>query len=174
MNRNFKDFLKTVSDDLEALLKIDNDKDGKPDFRYHMFILLSVGIEMLGATFDSYDWFTPRQSEKRFNNALEKIKSLNKYKNCDLYEHLRCGMAHVYVPNNKIGINTKSEGGKNLDKISDKTLIQIEQFYLDFKMACEEVINSIELENKLNLSNKAFELFMSVPIDNTLASGRTI
>ena len=174
MNVYFNEFLKTVSAELGLLLEIDNDKDGKPDFRYHMFILLSVGVEMLGATFDSYDWFTPGLSEKRFNVALERIESLKKYKNSGLYEHLRCGMALVYVPNSKIRINTVSERGLNLDKIDGGTLIQIEEFYQDFKLACEEIIKSIELENKLNLSAKAFEQFMSVPINNTLASGTAI
>ena len=83
-------------------------------------------------------------------------------------------MAHVYVPNSKIRINTVSERGLNLDKIDGGTLIQIEEFYQDFKLACEEIIKSIELENKLNLSAKAFEQFMSVPINNTLASGTAI
>ena len=174
MSRDFIDFLKTVSADLEALLKIDNDNDGKPDFRYHVFILLSVGIEMLGATFDSDDWFKSGLSKVRFNIALEKISSLNKYKDCGLYENLRCGMAHVYIPNNKILINTKSEGGKNLDKIGEGILIQVEQFYLDFKIACEEVSNSINTENKLNLSSKAFKPFIRVPLATTLASGRAV
>jgi hypothetical protein len=155
MNRNFKDFLTTILAELEAMLSIDNDDDGKPDFRYHMFILIAVGIEMLGATFDHYDWYKKGRSKPRFNTALHKLHPLKKYQNCNLYENLRCGMAHVYVPNSDIGINTKSEGGQNLDRNGDETLIQIEAFFEDFRNACEEVIESIEGENKLSLSDKS-------------------
>jgi hypothetical protein len=174
MNRPFKDFLSTILYELESMLSIDNDKDGRPDFRYHLFILLAVGIEMLGATFDDYDWHEKNKSKERFNTALSKIDSLKKYQQKELYEHLRCGMAHVYVPNYEIGINTKSEGGKNLEMNNGQTLIQIEEFFLDFKKASEEVIDSINGENKLGLSDKAFKDFLRVPFSPALASASAL
>jgi len=146
---NYKEFVeKVILGDLTSLynIPVKARDDLRPAFRYHLFILISIGIEALGAAFDDEEWFKDRMSSVRFNVALEKLKALNKYKDKCLYNKLRCGMAHVYLPSPGLSLNSKLETYPH-NKIIRHDIgllnLQIEPFFLDFKLACNELIKKI-------------------------------
>lgn len=166
----FREFLENINREINQIAEVRDGQDLRPKFRYHIFILVGVGIEMLGAALDADDWFQKGKSQQRFNMALENYQSLNKYSGKDLYEHLRCGMCHVYVPNTHISLNCATEGGNNLDKTSpNQTLIQMESFLKDFNDACSELLKNIDNESSslsgFNL-DKLRKHHLMVPSDN--------
>ncbi len=151
----YRDFIKTISDDLNELSQV-RDERGWIRFRYHLFILIAIGIEMLGAALDDEGWHEPKLSGKRFNSALEQIMSLQKYLDTDLFNQLRCGMAHVYLPRAGLGINTKEEGGEHLEIKSGVRILHVEDLLEDFTSACDEVIQNIDGQtSSLDLKEKA-------------------
>jgi hypothetical protein len=165
----FKDFVETaLIGELSSLME-----EGSNDhpvnnikYRYHIFILIAVGIETLGAALDKYAWhYEKAGSKKRFNKALSNYQSLKKYTGSDLYSKLRCGMAHVYVPRYGLGINMKSEGGAHNKINNRKLLLHIEDFFNDFIEACQELVDNIdEKKNTLSLSSKAYkDIFLEIP-----------
>jgi hypothetical protein len=167
--QKFVDFLSRIVIQLESMF---NEGGDERTYRYHLFILISVGIELLGAALDDKIWHDEKAglSRKRFNKALVNYKSLQKYNNKNLYEKLRCGMAHVYIPKKDLGINMKSEsrGNQTHNTIKNKKLLlTIEYFFEDFKIACDELIDNINNnKNNLNLGDKCFQDFMNIPDNN--------
>ena len=145
------------------------DEKKKPKYRYYAFMLIGVGIEMLGACFDNEDWHSQKRglSEKRFNKALVDIHPLNKYNSKKLYQNFRCGMCHVLVPREGIGLNCKIEGGANLSRIAGKEknenlLLQVESFYKDFSEACDYMLELIDNHKVDKLGKKTFKKILNV------------
>lgn len=73
--------------------------------RYLSFAVMGSVIELLGAAYDSDDFHEIGVSRKRFDAALQNIPSLTPYAHYrgtntphDLYNNMRCGMAHVGKP----------------------------------------------------------------------------
>jgi len=120
----------------------------------------------LGAALDKYSWhYKKTGSRKRFNKALSSYESLKKYRGSSLYENLRCGMAHVYIPQAALGINMRSEGGIHNSIKNKKLLLHIEDFFEDFINACHELIDNIDgKKNTLSLSKKVKNSrFLGIP-----------
>lgn len=118
--------------------KIEKLKDSEP---YIAFLMMSIGIEFLGKCLnDKHDWDVSNMSESDFNLAIGRLKSLKKYRSWDLYHKLRCGLAHTMMV--KSGLEIKDKGA------STSTCVSCEEFYNDFKAACEEVMNmSLPVKN---------------------------
>lgn len=118
--------------------KIGKLKDSEP---YIAFLMMSIGIEFLGKCLNKKKkWDTEDRSKKDFNLAIGKLKSLKKYRSWDLYHKLRCGLAHTMMV--KSGLEIKDKGA------STSTCVSCEEFYNDFKAACEEVMNmSLPVKN---------------------------
>jgi len=151
--------------ELKSLLN-EKDINNFPKYRYHAFILISIGIEFLGAAIDKYGWFSGSKSRKNYIFAITQYKSLQKYNNKKIFENLRCGMAHVYVLNGGVGINMKSEGGLHNKINNGKLLLTIEYFFEDFILACQELIDNIDGNKKtLPISNKVYKDFLYIPQD---------
>lgn len=165
----FKDFVEVVFINELSSLMTEGAKDvpvNNIKYRYHIFILIAVGIETLGAALDKYSWhYKDAGSRKRFNKALSCYQSLKKYTGVDLYEKLRCGMAHVYVPKYGLGINMRSEGGVYNKINNQKLLLHIEDLFNDFIEACQELIDNIDGKKKtLTLGSKAYkDVFLEIP-----------
>lgn len=129
---------------------------------YFAFTLIAAGIEFLGACMDDKKtkegFFEPSRSKKRFNDAISKLYSLQKYDypNNKLYTELRCGMCHVLFP--KTTLKLSSGYGK-----CDENILYIENFYCDFKSACEELLNSSTLWGLENGSNHICWTVSKVP-----------
>jgi hypothetical protein len=131
--------------------------------KYHFisFALIALGIEYLGACLDPYDFNEEGLSEKRFRQAIktlfkEEYQKFNcKHKKFDLYENLRCGMLHIIVPGSGIVLSQSAEGLKHLKEgiVGDRRVLVLvaEDFYSDFKAACNLLIGKIE-KNELQYS----------------------
>mgnify|MGYP001255533855 CR=1 FL=1 len=165
----FKDFVETaLINELSSLMAegLNDTPTNNIKYRYHIFILIAVGIETLGAALDKHSWhYEKAGSKKRFNKALSHYQSLKKYTGGDLYRKLRCGMAHVYVPKYGLSINMKSEGGVHNKINNQKLLLHIEDFFNDFIEACHELVDNIDgKKNALPLSSKVYkDIFLEIP-----------
>lgn len=169
-----KDFIKgTLIDTIESMTM---KEDGYAKYPYVGFSLVCQSIEIIGGCFDEYDWEDRNLSELRFRLAIKKFfpdkyqKYINKNNKIDLYQNLRCPMVHQMRPGKFIGLSERVHeskfGQKNLHlTIQDKKLILIyEDFFRDFKNACEKLLEMIE--NKNLQSDKVCGHHISVPSDN--------
>lgn len=155
---NVKNFIQSVLiDEIESML------DEHP---YISFIVMGIGIEFLGKCIDRQltDWNTPGRSKRDFKNAIKTIHSLQKYTQSlttyDLYGSFRCGLAHTISPKFKITLSSKNELAHMVEHNGSLNL-KVEDFYKDFKEACEFVINDNYPEgDKMNSD------FLEVPGDS--------
>ena len=157
---NPKDFINTVF--------VHETGDLANSHHYIAFMVMGMGIEFLGRCLDSAaeEWHEEMVSRKRFEEAVNKLKALEKYRELigkntpfDLYGSLRCGLVHSGAPKYEITLSSKGEMG-HMVKHTDGNRINLrcEDFYVDFKQACEEVINhNFPDKDKMNKS------FLSVP-----------
>jgi len=113
---------------------------------YISFIVMGIGIEFLGKCIDRSlnDWNVSGRSSSDFKNAIKTITSLNKYEpyltTHDLYGSFRCGLAHAVSPKASITLSSKNEQG-HLIETNGRLNLKVEDFYNDFKVACEYVKN---------------------------------
>ncbi len=132
------------SDFIEAVLikEIGELSDSHP---YISFILMGIGIEFLGKCIDNSldEWNKGGQSRQDFENAIKNIPSLKRYEpyltTHDMYSSFRCGLAHAVSPKIQITLSSKQEMA-HLVKHDNRLNLKVEDFYTDFKVACEFVI----------------------------------
>jgi hypothetical protein len=132
---------------------------------YHAFMIMSTGIEFLGKCLktDRNDWNNTGSSSGTFRKAIQEIPSLQKYKQLlkkfNLYDNLRCGLLHSAQPKPGITLSSKNERA-HLERhvLFGQHCINLrcEDFYADFKEACEWVIASISPEESEDKMNKPF------------------
>lgn len=135
INKSAKEFIQEYLID-----KIGKLKDTEP---YIAFLMMSIGIEFLGKCLNKKKkWDAENRSKKDFNLAIRSLESLKKYQSWDLYNKLRCGLAHTMMV--KSGLKIKDKG------TSTSTCVSCEEFYNDFKTACEEVMNKPRLTKNLD------------------------
>jgi len=135
-----KDFIKSVLiDELGTLVE---------KHPYISFIMMGIGIEFLGKCIDGSlnDWNLSGRSGPDFKNAIKTIPGLQKYEpyltTHDLYDSFRCGLAHSVAPKYKITLSSKNEMGHLIEE-SGRLNLRAEDFYSDFKLACEHVMDNI-------------------------------
>lgn len=136
----------TVKDFIEDYLiaKIGEIKDDQP---YFAFVLMAIGIEFLGKcqnNVSDWNYYTKGQPKRDFNKGM-KLAPLKKYKSRNLYDSLRCGLAH--------SLSTK---GLALSDKKNKKSISCDEFYADFVAACNEVLSGRVPMPKKNLSDIFF------------------
>jgi hypothetical protein len=116
---------------------------------YMAFMVMGIGVEFLGKCIHSAKITADSGSRIRFEEAINTIQAFSKYK-ClvgannpfDLYNTLRCGLAHAAVPKYEITITSKNEKPHMETDSSGKRMnLACEDFYTDFRNACEEVLN---------------------------------
>ena len=137
-----KDFIQKVL--------INNIGDISYKYHYISFLLIANGIEFLGKCLDEKHEFNHYEKglpRKHFNNAIEelmpKYNSINK--KYDLYSTLRNGFSHMISPKAGIWLSQrKNTNNYNLEEHDEGLILKAEDFYDDFKIACEEIINRIE------------------------------
>ena len=153
-----KDFIKSVLiDELGSMIS------GHP---YISFIVMGIGIEFLGKCLatEHSDWNEAGHSKRDFENAIESIPSLKRYSSFlvsyNLYSSFRCGLAHAISPKQSITLSSKEEL-THLTERDSKLNLKVEDFFIDFKDACEYVIEMSFLPgDKMNAG------FLQVPSDN--------
>lgn len=158
-----------VKEFIEQVLIDDIGKMQGAGLHYLSFSIIASGIEFLGACLDDKDFNKSGLSEIRFKKGIDELFD-QKYKKeaNELYKDLRCGFAHIVGPQGNISLTENKHIGKsthkNLDRIKSGNLILIaEDFYRDFKNACDKVIEKIE---KHELNSKVYKDFLIVPSDN--------
>ncbi len=130
----------------------------KAGYKWLSFGLITAGIEFLGICLDSEPPFTTRRgvSEERFRLAIKELfpKKYMQF-NCrkltkdsatyDLYNELRCGVNHTTFPTQRVALSEILHNTKHLTIGSNGHLIMVaEDFFNDFKLACEEVIRRLD------------------------------
>lgn len=120
---------------------------------YIAFCIMAIGIEFLGKCLNEFDdWNKPGRSRDDFELAVNNLNSLEPYRNLlksyRLWDSLRNGFAHSFVPKSTLTLSSKNEA-KHLEEISAKTInLKCEDFYNDFKKACEEVVEMKTFKSK--------------------------
>jgi hypothetical protein len=138
---------------------------------YMKFVNLAVGIEYLGACLDHYPFEKPKESEKRFNDALKNLfdKKYHKYtkKSADVYffEEFRCPFIHQLRPGKKIVLTHRAEaeieGTCHLGNIETGQLVLVlEDFFDDLEKAAKKLVDEFEKGKVTN--KKGDNYFISV------------
>lgn len=132
---------------------------------YIKFINLAVGIEYLGAFFDSKDFIKEGLSQQRFDKALKKLfpKKYLKYSKAGnkfyLYEKFRCPFVHQLRPGHNVVVThrdeSKKEGTTHLKPTKSGLLVLVlEDFFEDFEKACFKLFR---LDKKGKLPSKKLD-----------------
>ena len=145
-------------------------KENFSGYPYELFILISIGIEFLGACEDIHSWDEEKigLNKKRFYGGL-KLFPVKYYRYKEfLYKKLRCGMAHIFAPMVGLGLGEDKNNTLHLlgyvNENNEMMLdLNIQEFYNDFKSSCEKVIYKIN-KNEYNTDNKIYEPFLSMPL----------
>ena len=128
-------------------------------FIFPTFLLVSQGIETLGAFIDNKPIAVKAQSKKRFHLAIEKLfpqKYQDLTKNDWLYKQLRCNLCHMCSGGGFIVFSTEKEKlGTHLELINGKRVFLVENLVNDFHNACFRVIALLE---KDEIKQKAMAL----------------
>jgi len=130
----------------------------KDSHAYISFAIMAIGIEFLGKCLDdkATDWNVSGKSKRNFNGAINKLKALSRYrpylKKYELWNSLRNGFAHSFVPKYPVSLSSKNEA-PHLLLYGNGLNLKCEDFYEDFKNACLEVID-MEFPDKNNKINK--------------------
>ena len=128
-------------------------------FIFPTFLLVSQGIETLGAFIDKKPIAVKAQSKKRFHLAIEMLfpqKYQDLAKNDWLYKQLRCNLSHMCSVGSFIVFSTEKEKlGAHLELINGKRLFLMEALVNDFQKACTTLIVQLE---KGELKQKAMAL----------------
>jgi len=133
------------------------------DHPYMAFIIMGIGIEFLGKCLDPSlkDWNAPGRSKIDFENAIHTIPALNKYvlflTSHNMYSSFRCGLAHAVSPKVEITLSSKGEM-EHLVQTGSRINFKVEDFFTDFKLACEDVIS-----RHYPAGDKMGEGFLQVP-----------
>ncbi|RZL46265.1 MAG: hypothetical protein EOO93_26150 [Pedobacter sp.] len=131
-------------------------------------------IEFLGKMLNnSEDWNKQGQSRVDFESAINTLNSFNKYKALlsthDFWTNFRNGYLHTFAPKGTLTLSSKNEATHLSSVSTNKINLKCEDFYIDFKNACEEV-----LAMKTFNSKKASIPFLNIPDDTNISySGTT-
>ena len=120
---------------------------------YTSFAIICSGIELVGKCLDEKHEFTdynPKIVKKQFNAAIRLMSP--KYSGLDLHKQLRHSMVHSLLTGNKFALGERNKTNhKHLSKVSfngsERTIILLEDFFDDFKSACDTVIKRIDNGN---------------------------
>lgn len=153
-----KEFIKNVL--------IDEVKEIHLNHPYISFAIMAIGIEFLGKALNSYDdWNKSGRSKQDFELAINQLDSLKVYRplltSHKLWDSLRNGFAHSFVPKGTLSLSSKAETGHLVNISSSQINLKCEDFYNDFKNACLEVISLQTFS-----SNKMDRPLLAVPSNN--------
>lgn len=118
-------------------------------YPYIAFASMTIGIEFLGKCLnehDNWNYYNFGQPRLDFENSIKAFESFKNYVpllvSHNLWDSLRNGFSHSFVPKDTISLSRKADGEySHLHNINDhKINLRCEEFYIDFKNACEYVI----------------------------------
>ena len=128
---------------------------------------MAIGIEFLGKclnTHEDWNYYASGLPRQDFERAINQLNSFARYRNYlsthNLWDALRNGFSHSFVPKNTLSLSSKNEMG-HLIEYGNMVNLKCEDFYSDFKSACEEIIDMATFP-----SNKMNRPLLQVPIIN--------
>lgn len=122
---------------------------------YTAFLIITIGIEFLGAFLHEKTFETKGQSETRFTNALGYFKN-NWYTSNKkwLYENFRGPLIHQFRPGSDLLLTSISKNGatreEHLTLKDGKRLLVLEILFEDFQGAVNRLRNKLIRPNDLN------------------------
>lgn len=129
-------------------LLLESNKLYEAGFYFPTVLLISQGIESLGAFIDKKPIAAKAQSKKRFNSALLQLfpKKYHQLINKDwLYKQLRCNLSHMCSTGSFIVLHPKSDNQQeHLALINGKRIVHIDLLLRDFNHACNQVIQALD------------------------------
>jgi len=132
-------------------------KDGSFHFA---FVIMAQGIETLGSFLDTKPLKAKDQSKLRFSHAINRLmpkqySELNN--NHALYDKFRASLAHTFTVSRQIILTSKNNpvnGKRHLQQTNEKLIFVAEDFYEDFKKACNRLLEAMDkgmvTEKKMN------------------------
>lgn len=147
----------------EFIQKVFIDETGKlvdAGFYHFAFVIMAQGLETLGSFLDSKPLKARDQSKLRFSHAINRLMPLKYSKlnnNHALYDQLRASLAHTFTSSRQIFLTFKKHpetGDKHLLVVNEKLVFVTEDFYEDFKKACERLLEGMNkgiiMDKKIN------------------------
>lgn len=121
---------------------------------YIAFVTMAIGIEFLGKCLNTHDdWNQSGQSKADFELAINSLHSFDKYRpllvSHKLWDSLRNGFTHAFVPKGTITLSSGTEAPHSIDAINPIVNLKCEDFYGDFRDACNEVIGKTFTSGKM-------------------------
>lgn len=118
---------------------------------YHFaFVIMAQGLEVLGSFLDEKPLKAKDQSKLRFSHAINRLMPREYAKlndNHRLYDQLRASLAHTFTSGRHVFLTSKSNkefGNKHLENMNDQLILVAEDFYIDFKKACNRLLEGME------------------------------
>ncbi len=119
-------------------------------FYHFAFVIMAQGLETLGSFLDSKPLKAREQSKLRFSHAINRLMprqytALNN--NHVLYDQLRASLAHTFTASRQIYLTSKTNSNyskKHLQQSEGKLILVVEDFYADFKKACERLLDGMD------------------------------
>lgn len=149
----------------EFIKKVFIEETGKlisAGFYHFAFIIMAQGLETLGSFLDSKPLKAREQSKLRFSHAINRLMPVKYSKlnnNHAFYDQLRASLAHTFTASQQIYLTSKTNTNlskKNLKEIDGKLILVVEDFYSDFKKACDRLLDGMQKgiisEKKMNTS----------------------
>lgn len=139
--------------------------DKKLDFQ--AFLVISIGIEFLGAFTDSFDFNEYGHSESRFTNAIDHWFSNKWYKENKswIFKNLRGPIIHQYRPGKEILLTSFCKNQVDIThhlEISEgRTIFVLEQLFADFKKASSKLNLEFNKSNNPYKKTKGYEKYQS-------------
>lgn len=147
----------------EFIQKVFIDETGKlveSGFYHFAFVIMAQGLETLGSFLDSKPLKAREQSKLRFSHAINRLMPLKYTKlnnNHALYDSLRASLAHTFTTSKQLHLTSRNNvevGNKHLAEIEGTLTLVAEDFYIDFKKACERLFEGMDKgiihERKIN------------------------
>lgn len=133
---------------------------------YISFAVMATGIEFLGKCLDTeaLHWNEKNKSKINFEYAMNNLEAFSPYRRFldshKMWDSLRNGFSHSFVPKYPITLSSKNELGNLALQLNDTRLnLKCEDFYSAFAQACLEVVNM----NFPNTNDKMNKQLLSVP-----------
>ena len=129
---------------------------------YISFAIMAIGIEFLGKCLNSSKSWNAANSKGDFESAINELEAFSSYRpyleSHTLWNSLRNGFAHSFVPKNTITLSSKDEADHFHKNSETQINLKCENFYADFKKGCEEVINKKTFRNKKKMDEPILEV----------------
>jgi hypothetical protein len=164
---NVKEFIKQVLvEEIKSIQQVES-------HHYLSFGLISQGIEFLGACLDNNEFFKENKSRTRYNKAIRELfpSTYHRYVGAkgipfNLYDNLRCGILHIFIPRIELELIQESEKeafGNHLEikeiRGNQRLILVSQEFMHDFENACKNIIDQID--NRSITHNKVYKEFLS-------------